>query len=330
MSRRSNDTFGVLLVDKPEGPTSHDVVGWIRWVLDVASVGHCGTLDPAASGLLVICVGAATRLVPYLTDLGKRYEARFALGRSTTTDDREGETLATAPVTPELHAAALVALPGLVGAHQIPPPAFSAVKVDGERAHRLARRGEAVDLPPRPMTVHAVTGARAGQGPEPWVEATIEVSKGTYIRSLGLLLGQRIGIPVHLASLRRTSCGDASLADPRTITGLDAVREPPNRPGAAPRTRLSLPSDAADPRAFARTRLLANLIDPTTILSLPVAAIAADDPRLVRLVQGQAVAADAWPAGERLVLRAPGRLLVVTREGDRVLPERVLAVPLDA
>ncbi len=331
MSRRSNDTFGVLLVDKPEGPTSHDVVGWIRWILDVASVGHCGTLDPAASGLLVICVGAATRLVPYLTDLGKSYQARFALGRSTTTDDREGETLATTDVTPELHAAALAALPGLVGAHQIPPPAFSAVKVDGERAHRLARRGEAVDLPPRPMTVHAVTDARAGQGPEPWVEATIEVSKGTYIRSLGLLLGQRIGVPVHLAALRRTSCGDASLADPRAIRGLDAVREPPGRPGQAPRTRLSLPCpDDADPRLFARTRLLTGLIDPTTILSLPVAAIAADDPRLVRLVQGQAVDAEAWPAGEKLVLRAPGRLLVVTREGDRVRPERVLAVPLDA
>lgn len=331
MSRRGNDTFGVLLVDKPEGPTSHDVVGWIRWVLDVASVGHCGTLDPAASGLLVICVGAATRLVPYLTDLGKSYQARFALGRSTTTDDREGETVAIAPVNPELHAAALAALPGLAGAHELPPPAFSAVKVDGERAHRLARRGETLDLPPRPMTVHAVRDPRAGQGPEPWVEATLEVSKGTYIRSLATLLGQRIGVPVHLAALRRTSCGDASLADPRAITGLEATREPPVRPGAAPRTRLALPTPAdAEPRAFARTRLLAGLLDPTTVLSLPVAAIAADDPRLVRLVQGQAVDAGAWPAGERLVLRAPGRLLVVTRDAERVRPERVLAVPLDA
>lgn len=339
MSRRGeHDPFGVLLVDKPEAPTSHDIVGWIRWALDVASVGHCGTLDPAASGLLVVCVGAATRLVPYLTDLDKTYIARFALGRSTTTDDREGETRATAPISPELHAAALAALPELAGAHALPPPAFSAVKIDGERAHRLARRGEEVDLAPRPMTVFAVRDTRAGDAgssgglahptPEPWVEATIEVSKGTYIRSLAVLLGQRLGVPVHLAGLRRTSCGLASLADPRTITGIAATREPPTRPGAPPRTRLSLGGD--DPRALARARLRAGLLDPTTILSLPVAAIPGDDPRLARLIQGQAVDASAWPAGDRLVLRTPGRLLVVVREADRVRPERVLAVPVDA
>lgn len=332
MSRRGDDrTFGVLLVDKPEGPTSHDIVGWIRWVLDVPSVGHCGTLDPAASGLLVICIGAATRLVPYLTDLGKTYRARFALGRSTTTDDREGETLATAAISPEIHTAALAALPDLAGAHELPPPAFSAVKIDGQRAHRLARRGEAIDLPPRPMTVHAVRDCAGGDDPEPWVEATLEVSKGTYIRSLATLLGARLGVPAHLAALRRTTCGDASLADPRAITGILAVREPPSRPGAPPRTRLSLPHGSdEDPRLAARTRLQAGYIDPTTILSLPVAEIAADDPRLARLVQGQAVDADAWPDGARLVLRAPGRLLVVTREAGRARPERVLTVPMDA
>lgn len=329
MSRGDSGTFGVLLVDKPEGPTSHDVVGWIRWGLDVAAVGHCGTLDPAASGLLVICVGAATRLVPYLTDLRKTYRARFALGRSTTTDDREGETVATADVTPELHAAALAGLADLAGDHALPPPAYSAVKIAGERAHRLARRGEAVDLPPRPMTVHRITDAGAGEGPAPWVEATLEVSKGTYIRSLGVLLGQRIGVPVHLAGLRRLASGDALLADPRTITGILAAPEPPTRPGAPPRTRLGLPDAPA--RADLRAHLTAGLIDPTTILSLPVTAIAADDLRFARLVQGQTVAADdAWPAGDRLVLRAPGRLVIAVRADGRIRPERVLATPIEA
>jgi tRNA pseudouridine55 synthase len=334
VTRRSltgdNDRFGVLLVDKPEGPTSHDIVGWIRWALDVPSVGHCGTLDPAASGLLVICVGAATRLVPYLTDQRKTYRARFALGRSTTTDDREGETLATAPISAELHAAAVAALPGLAGAHELPPPAFSAVKIAGQRAHRLARRGEDVELPPRPMTVLSVTDPGAGDGPEPWVEATLEVSKGTYIRSLALLLGQRLGVPAHLAGLRRLACGEASLDDPRTIAGIDAVREPPTRPGAAPRTRLSLPDPGdGDPRAVAGARLAAGLFDPTPLLSLPVVRTAADDPRLARLVQGQA-ADGPWPDVAQFVLRAPGRLVVAVRDGERARPERVLAVPNEA
>lgn len=333
MSRRGDDrTFGLLLVDKPEGPTSHDIVGWIRWALNVAQVGHCGTLDPAASGLLVVCVGAATRLVPYLTDHDKTYRARFALGRSTTTDDREGETLASAPVSRELHTAALAALPDLAGAHELPPPAYSAVKIDGERAHRLARRGESVELPPRPMTVHAVTDPRAGDDPEPWIEATIAVSKGTYIRSLATLLGARLGVPVHLAGLRRTACGAAALTDPQAVSGILAAREPPTRPGMSPRTRLTLPLDG-DPRAAIREHLLARLRDPTAMLGLPVVQIAADDPRLARLVQGQQVELGepgAASDGERVVLRAPGRLVVASRIEGRVQPDRVLSVPDEA
>lgn len=328
MTRGDPATYGLLLVDKPEGPTSHDVVGWIRWGLDVASVGHCGTLDPAASGLLVVCVGPATRLVPYLTDDDKTYRARFALGRSTTTDDREGETLATAPVSPELHAAALASLPALVGEHALPPPAYSAVKIDGERAHRLARRGEVLDLPARPMTVHTISETGAGEGAEPWVEATLRVSKGTYIRSLAVLLGQRLGVPVHLAGLRRLACGRAALTDPRAVAGILAEREPPARPGAPPRTRLRLPDALERPQL--RARLAASLIEPTSQLSLPIAAIDAADPRLARLAQGQPVADAGWPAGERIVLRAPGRLVVATRADGRLHPERVLATPNEA
>jgi tRNA pseudouridine55 synthase len=114
--------WGVLLVDKPEGPTSHDVVGWIRWALGESQVGHCGTLDPAASGLLVICVGPATRLVPYLSGVDKSYRARIALGRSTTTDDREGSTIAYAEVSPRKRAAARTALAELHGLLMLSPP----------------------------------------------------------------------------------------------------------------------------------------------------------------------------------------------------------------
>jgi tRNA pseudouridine55 synthase len=340
MSGAGDAPFGVLLVDKPEGPTSHDVVGWIRWGLDVAQVGHCGTLDPAASGLLVICVGPATRLVPYLTGVDKAYRARFALGRSTTTEDREGETVATAPVDAAAHAAARAALAGLHGEHSLPPPAFSAVKVDGQRAHRLARRGEAPELAPRPMAVRSVDDLAAGGSPGPWVEATMTVSKGTYIRALAVELGRRVGVPAHLAALRRLACGSLRVDD--AVTGLHAETSPPARPGAPPRTRLSLPG-AAD-RDELRRRLTAALREPTTVLPLPLVTVPADDPHglLARTTCGQwvplgpelhavlplpaVVAGEGLPPGERWVLRGPDHLVIARRDDARLVPERVLAL----
>lgn len=344
----------MLLVDKPEGPTSHDVVGWIRWGLGVSQVGHCGTLDPAASGLLVVCVGSATRLVPYLTGVDKVYRARFALGRSTTTEDREGETLASAPAGPQERDAALVALAALHGALMLPPPAFSAVKVDGQRAHRLARRGDALDLPPRPMHVRVVEAlvGSPDEALEPWIDATIAVSKGTYIRSLAVELGRRIGVPTYLAALRRLTSGALRLDDARTVTGISAEPLPDPRPGLPPKLRLRLATGAgqggiAGDRSALRTALRAALLDPGEALPLPTVAIGADDPRmsaLTRLRHGQAVAVDAdvaaWlPAGPpsageglpmaaRVALRAAGCLVIVRREsapsGDLLRPERVL------
>ncbi len=349
-----SEPWGVLVVDKPEGPTSHDVVGWIRWGLNVAQVGHCGTLDPAASGLLVVCVGSATRLVPYLTGVDKVYRARFALGRSTTTEDREGETVATAPAGPHERDAALAALAELRGLLMLPPPAFSAVKVDGERAHRLARRGERPELAARPMYVRAVEdleGSPDGLA-EPWVEATIAVSKGTYIRSLAVELGRRIAVPMHLAALRRLASGSLRMDDARALTGITATPLPAPRPGLPPKVRLSLPAtgNRAEGRAGLRAALRAALLDPCEALPLPTVAIAADDPRmsaLTRLRQGQAIAVDdavaGWlPAGvvcageglpeaARVALRTAVCLIVVRREpsagGEALRPERVLAVP---
>ena len=341
-----SEPFGVLLLDKPEGPTSHDVVAWVRWCLGVTQVGHCGTLDPAASGLLVVCVGAATRLVPYLTGVDKIYRARFALGRSTTTEDREGETVALAPAGPRERDAALRALAGLHGALMLPPPAFSAVKIDGQRAHRLARRGELVSLPPRPMTVRSVEDLAGSPddlvseepwvaGIGPWVDATIAVSKGTYIRSLAVELGQRIGLPVHLAGLRRLASGTLRVDEPRALTGITATPLPDPRPGLPPKLRLGLDrAGQGEPgRAGQRVALQAALLDPWEALPLPTVVIAENDPRmstLTRLRHGQAVPLDAelaaWlpassltageglPEAARVALRGAGCLIIARRE----------------
>lgn len=355
---RDSEPFGVLLLDKPEGPTSHDVVAWVRWCLGVTQVGHCGTLDPAASGLLVVCVGAATRLVPYLTGVDKIYRARFALGRSTTTEDREGDTVALAPAGPRERDAALAALAALHGPLMLPPPAFSAVKIDGQRAHRLARRGELVELPPRPMTVRSVE-ALAGspddgnETTEPWVDATISVSKGTYIRALAVELGRRIELPVHLAALHRLASGTLRVDDPRALRGITVEPLPDPRPGLPPKLRLGLARAGERPgpltRPELRAALQAALLDPCEALPLPTVVIAADDPRmstLTRLRHGQAVALDvelaAWlpesaptvgeglPEASRVALRTDGYLIVVRREtqgeaGETLRPERVIA-----
>lgn len=348
---------GVLLLDKPEGPTSHDVVAWVRWCLGVTQVGHCGTLDPAASGLLVVCVGATTRLVPYLTGVDKVYRARFALGRSTTTEDREGDTVARAPAGPAERDAALAALARLTGPLMLPPPAFSAVKIDGQRAHRLARRGALVELPPRPMTVREV-GDLSGSpddlpaSAEPWVEATIAVSKGTYIRALAVELGRRIGVPMHLAALRRLASGELRVDAPRAVTGITVTALPDPPPGLPPKLRLGLgrAGEGEGPlaRPGLRAALQAALMDPCAALPLPTVVIPADDPRmstLTRLRHGQAVGLDAelaaWlpdaapsvgeglPEAVRVALRAPDCLIIARREageaGERLRPERVLA-----
>ena len=147
------DLAGLLVIDKPEGPTSHDVVGRVRRVLGERRVGHAGTLDPLASGVIVVLVGVATRLSPYLTSDDKRYRATVHLGFATTTYDREGDPLAPpAPVPADAEDRLRETLDARLGRQPQTPPAYSAKKIDGERAHRLARRGEAVA--PAPALVH--------------------------------------------------------------------------------------------------------------------------------------------------------------------------------
>lgn len=324
---------GVLLVDKPEGPTSHDVVGFVRWALDERQVGHCGTLDPLASGLLVVCVGAATRLVPYLSAVDKVYRARFALGRSTTTADREGETVAEAAVTPAQVGAALDVLKDMCGPLELPPPAFSAVKLDGRPAHERARRGEALALAPRAMEVLAVRDLEVvGDA----IDVTLAVSKGTYVRSLAEELGRRVGVPAHLAALRRLACGGRELSDPAVVPVRVAERLP-DWPGAPPKFRLGV-AEAATREAL-RARLAAALRAPADVLPFPVRGLErADAAAFGGLLHGRGVPAALLPAvpataaeGHELAVRQavwfPGGPLVVVRLADaQWRPEKLIHV----
>ena len=348
MTRDAAGSFGILLIDKPAGPTSHDVVGWVRWALRERSVGHCGTLDPPASGLLVVCVGAATKLVDYLTGVDKRYWARFVLGRSTTTADAVGQTIASAPVPEGIEAEALACLRSLVGAHELPPPAVSAVRLDGRRAHARGRAGEQPELPPRPQTVRALEllgHARVGESLT--IDATLGVTKGTYIRSLAEELGRRLALPAHLGSLRRLACGELRLDDAAIVTGL-TVDELPAIEGRPPKWRIDAPAqgDAAndvpgDARERAAALLRARLSPPWTRLPFPVGhPQASAGPLLQRLVQGQRLRAEpdtlaelglaeltdeaSEPALRALVDRAAGHLIIVNLDHTRISPVRLV------
>lgn len=196
---------GVLLVDKPAGPTSHDIVSDVRRALRIRRVGHAGTLDPFATGLLLLCVGHATRLVRYLHLLDKRYSARLRLGAETSTHDPEGEVVSRSEGWRRVGRDDLQgALASFVGEIEQVPPAFSAVRVEGRRAHRVARAGGAVELEPRRVRVASLRLA-AFEAPEAEVEAV--VGTGTYVRALARDLGRRLGCGAHLVGLRRTEVG---------------------------------------------------------------------------------------------------------------------------
>ena len=216
----------MCLVAKPRGPTSHDVVDIVRRALATSRVGHLGTLDPFAEGLLVVVVGRATRLAPYAAAWRKSYDGVIRLGATTSTDDATGAVTGTSGAWQALDAGAVrAAAAHLVGALEQRPPAYSAVKVDGVRAYRRARRGEAVVMAPRRVTVFALE-VTAWRPPDVDFRAT--VSGGTYLRSLARDLGERLGCGAHLAALRRTAVGPFRLEDavaPQAVTAAD-VRDP--------------------------------------------------------------------------------------------------------
>jgi tRNA pseudouridine55 synthase len=326
----------VVLVDKPAGPSSAEVVDWVRWALAATAVGHCGTLDPAATGLLVVCVGVATKLAAVLTDADKRYAATFVLGRSTTTGDAEGEVVTEAPVDAETVMRAADALAGMVGELSLPPPVWSAVKIEGKRAHELARAGQAPELAPRPMIVR---GVEAIVREATSVRAELVVSKGTYVRSLAEELGRRVGVPAHLGALRRLAAGDMRVDDPRALAGFSVEPRGADRSGK-PRHRLRF--RAADPdRAGQADAIVRAGLDPVEALPLPRVMLADSEPgrdALRRLLHGQSVAATAagLAAPERLgpvaVVAEHVRVLLLARwEGEAekavLVPQRVVLTP---
>ena len=217
-----SSTTGVLNIDKPSGMTSHDVVARVRRLTGIRRVGHAGTLDPLATGVLLICVGPATRIVEYLQRGRKVYETTVRLGRETDTYDADGEVVAEQPV-PDFSLAEIdEALNAFRGEITQTPPAYSAIKQKGQPLYKLARAGVAVDVPSRQVTIEAIE-ILDWRNPE--LHLRITCSPGTYIRSIAHDLGRKLGVGGHVQSLRRVASGSWRVEDAVTLTALEAAGE---------------------------------------------------------------------------------------------------------
>ncbi len=220
-------TPGLLLVDKPSGWTSHDVVARARRLLGTRKVGHAGTLDPMATGLLVLGIGKATRLLTYVTGHDKAYDATIRLGEATVTDDAEGEVVASADASGVTDDALAAAVANLTGAILQRPSAVSAIKIDGKRSYARVRSGEDVELPARPVTVSAFEVRQVRrEGRHVDVDVTVEVSSGTYVRALARDLGEALGVGGHLTALRRTRVGRFDVSTAVSLEDLAASDAP--------------------------------------------------------------------------------------------------------
>lgn len=284
---------GFLNIDKPAGLTSHDVVARVRRAARQKRVGHAGTLDPAATGVLVVALGAATRLIEYVQDAtSKRYMATVRLGATTATDDGEGEVIATAPV-PELRAADLErALDGFRGDILQVPPMYAALHHQGRRLHELAREGIVVERAARPVTIERLD--LIGWSP-PDLLLDVMCSKGTYIRALARDLGEAIGCGAFLQALRRTAVGPFAVED---ATRLDLIEQQPE--------------------------IIMSILHPPeqAVADWPAVTLSEDEARRAR--NGQALAL-VGIVGDRARCHAPGGelLALVRRSGDAWQPEKV-------
>lgn len=218
--KKGRDISGWLVVDKPEGLTSTAVVNKVRWAFDAKKAGHAGTLDPAATGILAVALGEATKTVPFITDAMKAYRFTVRFGASTNTDDAEGEIVATSEARPtddEIRDA----LPAFEGDILQVPPQFSAVKIDGERAYALARAGEEVEIAPRPLFVESL---RLEARPDA-DHAVLEMvcGKGGYVRSIARDLGAALGCLGHVTALRRIWSGPFELDDAVTLDEVERL-----------------------------------------------------------------------------------------------------------
>jgi tRNA pseudouridine55 synthase len=291
--------LGVVNLDKPVGPTSHDMVGLMRRLTGTRRIGHAGTLDPLASGVLPILVGAATRFSQELTGGPKRYDAVVRLGFRSSTDDAEGPLEAVDGPLPS-PAAISAALRRFVGTYEQRPPAFSARKVAGRPAHRAARSGVALDVPPRQVTVHAV-GLIAITDGEGWADVRIDVrcGPGTYVRALARDLGEALGCGGYLAALRRTEA-------------------------AGLRADEALLPEALE-RLASEGRLQSAIHPIAPLLSMPSLRLSDDD--AARFVHGSTVRAASPDAldGRYAVFCDEQLLGIGTMEGAVLQPEKVIA-----
>ena len=299
---------GIVIVDKPGGMTSHDVVARIRRLAGTRRVGHAGTLDPMATGVLIVGVEKATRLLGYLALTEKEYAATIRLGQSTTTDDAEGEPAGGAPATSVTRAALDAAVAKLTGDIWQVPPGVSAIKVGGQRAYKLTRAGAAPELAARPVTVYefAIAGSRI-EGDFLDVDATVRCSSGTYIRALARDLGGALGTGGHLTALRRTSVGPYTIAQARTLDFLSErlVLTPLATAAAAAFPRVDLAEDDA-------RRLAHGARIPVPVPEAPAAAqpAAPAGPSAAAPADGEAPLAAFAPDGALVALVVPdsGRL----------------------
>jgi len=251
---------GLVIVDKPAGMTSHDVVGRLRRLAHTRKVGHAGTLDPMATGVLVIGVEKATRLLHHLVLHDKAYTATIRLGAATSTDDAEGEVVSTASTAALDEAMVRAAMAPLTGEILQRPSSVSAIKIDGERAYKRVRDGESVEIPARPVTVsrfEPLLFRRAGEHLD--VDVVVECSSGTYVRALARDLGAALGVGGHLTALRRTRVGPFTLDAARTLDELAELDDPVTLP-LADAVRTAMPAreiTADEARALSYGKALA-------------------------------------------------------------------------
>ena len=296
---------GVLVIAKPVGPTSHDVVGLVRRLTATKRVGHGGTLDPFASGVLPVFLGKATRLVEYHLGDRKGYRATICFGASSTTDDLEGALTPASGPAPD-RAAVEAAFAAFRGPIEQRPPAYSAIKVAGRRAYAMARAGESVELAPRSVTIHELhliewDDTRAG---EPVAVVDVECSAGTYVRSLARDLGDAVGSAAYLGALTRTASGPFTLDAAHDLDEIRAAAE--DGPGAVASRLLPVDAGLTLPTVTVPDSSVAAIARGQSIGVPPGSAdLGADTP--IRLVDGR------------------GRLLAIARLlGTKLAPDKVL------
>ncbi|WP_193609377.1 tRNA pseudouridine(55) synthase TruB [Nocardioides lijunqiniae] len=244
---------GLVVVDKPAGVTSHDVVARVRRLAGTRKVGHAGTLDPMATGVLVLGVNRATRLLGHLMLTEKGYDATVRLGAATTTDDAEGEVVSTASTAALTEPVVREALAGFVGELQQVPTAVSAIKVDGKRAYQRVRDGEEVELKARAVTVHELTVGEVRLGDDHVdVDVSMRCSSGTYVRAIARDAGRLLGVGGHLTALRRTAVGSFDLA---AASMLDELAESFAMLPIADAARSTFPSRELDEEQAADVRV---------------------------------------------------------------------------